>query len=250
MSKNRVDEVVYDIVKAVREVMARHDVTYEEYRSAVGFLMGYADAAPFEIPLSCDLWFNATVHDIEMKSRQGSTTALEGPYFKEEVPLVRDSLKVLEGQGEPMIIRGKVTDLQGRPVEGAELYIWHSDPDGFYSGFCDYMEDLAYYRGRLKIGADGTYAVRTSVPAPYTIPHDGPTGRLLEMMGRHPWRPAHVHFRVRAKGFLEHITQAYFDGGDYVDSDCVEGVRPPLIHALGNEQGVRVLQKDFVLDPR
>ena len=184
-----------------------------------------------------------------MKSRKGSTTALEGPYFKEETPLVTDAIKVLEGQGEPMVIRGKVTDLHGKPLEGAELHIWHSDSDGNYSGFCDYMEDLAYYRGRIKIGADGAYSVRTAVPAPYTIPHDGPTGKLLALMGRHPWRPAHVHFRVRAKGFLEHITQAYFEGGAYVDDDCVEGVRAPLVHQIDSDQGVRILKKDFVLDP-
>ncbi len=246
---NRTEAVVYDIVKAVRQVLDKHDVTFEEYRAAVGFLTQYADAAPFEIPLSCDLWFNATIHDIEMKSRKGSVTALEGPYFKEEIPVVTDALKTLEGKGQDMVIAGKITDLKGEPLAGAELFIWHSDPDGYYSGFCEHMPSLEYYRGRLTVGQDGTYRVRTSMPAPYTIPDDGPTGALLAAMGRHPWRPAHVHFKVRAKGYHEHITQAYFSDGEYVDDDCVEGVRPDLIHDVAAQNNGFELHKDFVLDP-
>ncbi|MFY0681536.1 MAG: catechol 1,2-dioxygenase [Thalassovita sp.] len=247
--ENRTEAVVYDIVKAVRGVLDKHDVTFEEYRAGVGFLMQYAQAAPFEIPLSCDLWFNATIHDIEMKSRKGSVTALEGPYFKEDIPVVTDALRTLDGVGQDMVIEGRVTNLEGQPLEGAEVFIWHSDPDGFYSGFCDYMPEPTYYRGRLTVAADGRYRVRSSMPAPYTIPHDGPTGQLLDTMGRHPWRPAHVHFKVRAPGMLEHITQAYFADGAYVNDDCVEGVRPALVHALGDQDGTFVLTKDFVLDP-
>lgn len=245
---NRAETVIYDIVKAVREVLRRHDVTFEEYRSAVAFLLQYAKAPEFEIPLTCDLWFNATISDIEMTKRKGSMTNLEGPYFLEGAPVIDDRIKTREGEGEPLIIEGTVTDLQGRPIDGAELHIWHSDARGFYSGYSnDFPIDL--YRGNKLIGPTGRYRIRTTVPSPYTIPHDGPTGKMLELMGRHPWRPAHVHFKIRAHGFLEHTTQAYFAGGEWIDGDCVEGVRPPLIHELKKHDGVNVLQKDFVLDP-
>src|SRR5690606_30408415 len=95
----------------------------------------------------------------------------------------------------------------------------------------------------------GEFCIRTTVPAPYMIPHEGPSGRLLEYMGRHPWRPAHVHFKVRADGFQEHTTQSYFVGGEWLDSDCVEGVRPALIHQLNKSEDGKVLEKDFILDP-
>lgn len=245
---NRTDIVVYDIVKAVREVLVRHKVTFEEYRSGVAFLMGYSKAAEFEIPLSCDLWFNATISDIEMMSRKGSVTNLEGPYFLESIPEIDDRIKVRDGQGDPMIIEGSVRDLQNRPIEGAELFIWHSDADGFYSGY-DSDFPIEMYRGKKVIGPSGEFRITTSCPVPYRIPHEGPTGKLLEMMGRHPWRPAHVHFKVRAPGYLEHTTQAYFSGGKWVDSDCVEGVRPDLVHELKDRDGVKVLEKNFVLDP-
>jgi chlorocatechol 1,2-dioxygenase len=181
-----------------------------------------------------------------MKHRQGSVTNLEGPYFLESIPTITDRIRTREG-GEPLLIEGQVTDIQGQPIEGAQLFIWHSDPQGFYSGYGEEFP-IDLYRGKKIIGADGAYSVRTSLPAPYTIPHEGPSGKLLEAMGRHPWRPAHVHFKVRAPGFLEHTTQSYFAGGQWVDSDCVEGVRAPLVHELQQRDGVKVLTKDFRLD--
>jgi chlorocatechol 1,2-dioxygenase len=248
MATNRVETVVGDIIDAVRSVLDKHDVTFGEYRAAVGFLARYNGAAPYEIPLCLDLFFNAQIHDIEMKSREGSVTAVEGPYFREDCPDVEDALQVLDGKGEAMIIEGKVTDLAGKPLENAEVWIWHSDPDGYYSGFAPHMPQPDFYRGHLRTRADGTYRVKTSVPAPYTIPHDGPTGALLAAMGRHPWRPAHVHFKVKHPSVLDHITQSYFQGGDYVEDDCVEGVRPSLIHKMEERGGVKILRKDFVLD--
>ncbi|PNG50560.1 MULTISPECIES: dioxygenase [Comamonadaceae] len=245
---NRVETVVYDIVKAVREVLSRHDVTFEEYRAGVGFLMQYAKAPEYEIPLVCDLWFNATITDNEMKHRKGSTTNVEGPYFLENVPVINDEIKTLDDGSEPLVLEGRVTDLAGKPIKGAEMFVWHSDNHGHYSGFDPELPQDSY-RGKKIIGADGEYRIRTRVPAPYPIPHHGPSGKLLEMMGRHPWRPAHVHFKIRAPGFLEHTTQSYFTGGKWVDSDCVEGVRPALIHNLEDANGAKVLRKDFKLDP-
>lgn len=243
----RSEAVIHDIVQAVREVLQRHEVTFPEYRAAVGFLMQYAKAPEFEIPLTCDMLFNATISDIEMNHRKGSVTNLEGPYFLETVPTITDRIKTRGDGGEELVIEGKVTDLSGKPLEGAELFIWHSDPEGMYSGYgSDFPIDL--YRGKKIIGKDGAFSIKTSLPAPYTIPHEGPSGKLLELMGRHPWRPAHVHFKVRAPGFLEHTTQSYFSGGKWVDSDCVEGVRPALIHDLETRGAAKVLRKDFVLD--
>ncbi len=245
---NRSEVVIRDLVKSVREVLRHHDVTFEEYRAAVGFLMKYAKAPEFEIPLTCDMLFNATVADIEMTHRKGSVSNLEGPYFLESAPTITDRIKTRDEQGEALIIEGRVTDLSGKPVEGAQLYIWHADPQGYYSGYSDdYPVDL--YRGKKIIGPTGEFSVRTTMPAPYTIPHDGPSGELLGFMGRHPWRPAHVHFKVRAPGFIELTTQAYFAGDKWLDSDSVEGVRSPLVHAPGIRGDAKLLKKDFVLDP-
>lgn len=249
MKYNRVDAVVYDVVKAIREVMIKHDVTHSEYLSAQKFLATFLSAPTYEIPLALDLFFDATVHDVEMKHRQGSTTNTLGPYFKAGCPTVTNELKVLpEKNGESLIIEGRVMDVEGKPIQGAELFVWHSDPDGNYSGFCDYMPNDDYYRGRVEIREDGNFSLLSTVPHPYTIPHDGPTGVLLKAMGRHPWRPAHLHFIVNADGFKQHVTQVYFRNGDYNDSDCAESVRPDLVYDFGFKDGKKVIRKEFYLD--
>lgn len=246
---NRVEEVVSDIVKSVQDSLVRNNVTFEEYRAGVAYLMSLAEAPEYEIPLLCDVWFNQTICDIENTQRVGSDSNLEGPFFLEDVPAITNRILTKEGQGEPLIIRGHVQDLEGAPLVGATMDVWHSDPDGHYTGFDAQDVPTDHYRGRLVIGDDGLYEIHTTKPAPYTIPNDGPTGGLLAAMGRHPWRPAHVHFKIRKPGFYEHISQAYFAGEEYIDDDCVDGVREPNVHSLDRDGDTWLLNKEFNLDP-
>jgi chlorocatechol 1,2-dioxygenase len=250
MGSNRVDIVVYDIIKAIRELIDRHDVTHQEYLKAQQFMLSFLSAKEYEIPLMLDIFFDATIHDVEMKHRKGSVTNTQGPYFKPDCPTVTHELKTLADKaGEAILLEGAVTDLSGKPIKGAEMFVWHSDPEGSYSGFCDYMPKSDYYRGRVEIPADGKYSLRTTMPHAYTIPHDGPTGVLLKAMGRHPWRPAHVHYIINADGFHQHVTQVYFAGDKYNDTDCAESVRPDLVHRFEVGDGQKVLVKNFILPP-
>lgn len=148
---------------------------------------------------------------------------------------------------DPLLIRGRVTAPDDTPIEGATVYIWHSTPDGAYTGFHKGMSsDL--YRGRVRSAADGSFQVATTMPVPYTIPDQGPVGGLLSMMGRHSWRPAHVHFKLRADGYRDLTTQTYFAGGKWVDDDCAGGIVDDLIFTPLIEDDQKVLQVDFVLD--
>lgn len=244
--QERVEEVVSGLIEAIREVLKEKDVTFEEYRAAAGFLTGFVNEPPYEVPLMCDLFFNATVCDIESEKRQGTPTAVEGPYFLDDVPQVTDHLKAAT-DGIPLDIRGTVEAVDGSPIKGARLYIWHSDPKGYYSGF-DGEKSTEFYRGYIELDSDGKFAVSTTLPTPYTIPLGGISHRLLSAMGRHPWRPAHVHFKVTHPDFLTVTTQAHFEGEDYVDDDTVEAVRPSNIHKLQDQGDGKLLEIDFKLD--
>jgi chlorocatechol 1,2-dioxygenase len=242
---NRLETVVSAIVDGVRAALIKHDVTFEEYRQGVKYLMATADA--HETPLLIDVFFNTTICDIENRNFGGSTSTLEGPYYLDDAPFVQGELKVYENdKGEPLLLRGQVTDVAGAPIANAVIDVWHSTPDGRYGGFHgDIPRDC--YRGKLKTDANGRYQVRTTLPVPYQIPHHGPTGALFEMMNRHSWRPAHVHYKVSKAGFHTLTTQAYFEGDKYVNSDCCEGVYPDQVHAERHENGQRVIENDFRL---
>lgn len=249
MPNNRLDAVVTDIVEGVREALRKNDVTFEEFRMGMGHLMKTAQAG--ELGLLVDAFFNTTIVEIENKTAKGSPSDLEGPYFKTDIPTITDGVIKTDDSlgGDPMLMKGHVKDPDGNPVEGAEIFIWTSTPDGKYSGFNSDLP-LDYYRGKLISGANGEYEAESTMPVPYEIPNKGPTGALLDAMGRHTWRPAHVHYKIRKPGFREFTTQAYFEGGDYVGDDCCQGqhtddfVIPEQI-----EDGKRVMDIEFVLTP-
>jgi chlorocatechol 1,2-dioxygenase len=246
----RVKEIVPDLIEAVRNVLRHHKVTFDEYRAGFGYMIGVQEAK--EIPLLLDALLNSTIVEIENQTRGGTKADIQGPYYLDEnYPLVTKALAVRpeDADAEDMIIRGCVTDLAGRPVSGAEIDIWHSTPDGLYSGIHDNI-DRKYYRGRVLTDEDGHYSVTSKTPVAYQIPNQGPTGELLEKhLGRHSWRPAHIHFWVRCVGKRDLINQAYFEGGDYVGDDCCETDHLDLVVPKVYENGRRVMQVNFALEP-
>ena len=67
------------------------------------------------------------------------------------------------------------------------------------------------------------------LPSCYPIPDDGRVGRMLRALGRHHWRPAHIHFIVSAPGYRPVTTMLFVDGDPYLDSDAVFGVKESLV---------------------
>jgi chlorocatechol 1,2-dioxygenase len=249
MDKNRIDAVASDIVEGIRQALVKHNVTFDEYRAGVMYAVKTANAG--EIPLMLDAFLNSTISDIENAAFGGTEGTIEGPYYLPDAPVIPNGGEVRTYQDDrniPMIVRGTVRDLDGHPIESAAVDIWHSTPDGYYGGFHNNVP-ADYYRGKVLTDADGKYSVRSTLPVPYKIPDQGPTGALLELMGRHSWRPAHVHFKVRADGFHTLTTQSYFEGEAYVDDDCCTAVRSIQVKADVRENGAKVIENDFQLAP-
>ena len=133
-----------------------------------------------------------------------------------------------EVAGAPAWIHGKVLDLDGGPIPGAELDVWQNGDDRLYAvQNAEAPED--HLRGRFTTRDDGSYAFLAVRPVPYTIPDDGPVGRMLAATGRHPWRPAHVHMIVRAPGYRTLATHIFDRESEYLDSDAVFAVKPSLL---------------------
>jgi hydroxyquinol 1,2-dioxygenase len=130
--------------------------------------------------------------------------------------------------GVPAWVHGRVLDTAGAPIGGAELDIWQNGENRLYA-VQDAEAPEDHLRGRFLTRDDGAYAFVGVRPVPYTIPSDGPVGRMLAASGRHPWRPAHIHMIVRAPGF-EAVTTHIFDAeSPYLDSDAVFAVKPSLL---------------------
>jgi hydroxyquinol 1,2-dioxygenase len=161
---------------------------------------------------------------------QGCTEAtVFGPFYVKGAPRYGHGADIANGaKGEPCFVRGRIVGIEGEPIAGAEIEVWQADADGYYD--VQYQGQAEHRaRGVLVSGADGGFHFRTVVAEPYPIPHDGPVGTLLEALGRHPWRPAHLHFRITALGYQTLTTHVFRSGDEYLDSDAVFGVRSSLI---------------------
>jgi hydroxyquinol 1,2-dioxygenase len=133
-------------------------------------------------------------------------------------------------------VSGRVLDTEGNPIAGAMLDVWQTDGDGFYDAQRPGNEQ--YARGKFVTGADGCYGFKTLKPVSYPVPTDGPVGKMLLGMGRHPYRPAHVHVIATAPGYERVATHLFVEGDEYLDSDAVFGVKHSLVvefkeHAAG-----------------
>ena len=133
-----------------------------------------------------------------------------------------------------MLVTGSVATVDGKPLVGAVVDVWHSDDDGYYDvQQLDAIGDLAM-RARFRTDENGRFWFWSIRPAAYPIPHDGPVGKMLEAQGRHPWRPAHVHFMIAAPGHRTLVTHVFAAGDRYLDSDVVFGVKDSLIREFAN----------------
>lgn len=185
-----------------------------------------------------------------------------GPFFVEDAPKFEQGDDIANGaKGMPCLVRANVRRVDGAPVAGAVINVWQSDEEGFYdvqtSAASGQPEHRA--RGQFRSDAQGRIHFRSILADCYPIPHDGPVGTLLAALGRHPWRPAHLHFMIEAPGCERLITHVFRDGDKYLDSDAVFGVRASLIadwvrhEPVADGTGLRepyyTLNYDFVLNP-
>ncbi|OZC46831.1 SpaA isopeptide-forming pilin-related protein [Rhodococcus sp. 14-2470-1a] len=201
-------------------------------------------------PLFLDVWVEHVVEEVASESRDGSKGTIEGPYYVPEAPELGSEawLPTREGeQGTPLLFEGQVRAVDGSPLSGATLEIWHADADGFYAQFAPGIPEWNL-RGTVTTDADGRFHIHTMKPAPYQIPTDGACGKLISAAGWHPWRPAHLHLKVGAPGYQQITTQLYFPGDPHNDDDVADAVKPELVLDPQDIDGGQQATYDFVLD--
>ena len=246
----RVAAVVTAVLAGIHQAIREHHVTNPEYQAAKAWMIEVGETG--EWPLFLDVFVEHVVEQVASRNQQGTKGTIEGPFYLpgQARLAARAALPRRPGEkGTPLIFTGQVRDIDGTPLAGAEVDIWHTDANGYYSGFAPHVPE-GNLRGVVVTGPDGRFEIETIVPAPYQIPHDGPTGKLIEAAGWHPWRPAHVHLMIRVGGYRTITTQLYFAGGQRLDSDIAQATKPELIlDPETGSDGVARAEYDFELEP-
>lgn len=244
----RVAAVVGAVLDGVRGALREHKASYAEYSAAKAWLIEVGESG--EWPLLLDVFFEHVIEEIAAEERRCTKGTILGPFYLPDQTRLSSPATLpmrADEPGERMVLAGQVRSLDSRPLAGAEVDVWQADAAGFYSGFGGPEGNL---RGVVLADADGRFEITTVKPAPYQIPTDGPTGRLLAAAGWHAWRPAHLHLIVRGPGHRDIVSQLFFAGGDFLDSDVASATKPELIltPAAGPDGTLRA-EYDFVLEP-
>lgn len=254
----RLAEVMSALVRHLHAFAKEIHLTQAEWELAIDFLTRTGQICSAErqefILLSDVLGLSMLVDAINNRRPAGATeNTVFGPFHVDDAPRrqMGDTI-CLDGKGESCLFDGRVLDLDGNPVAGATVDVWSDNAEGFYDVQQPGIQPRGNNRGVFVTGADGRYAFVGIKPVSYPIPDDGPVGQMLGHLGRHPYRPAHMHYLVTAPGYQRLVTHTFVGGDEYLTSDAVFGVKQTLIAPFLRLEGQPTLWHspfDFVLAP-
>ena len=228
----RLREVMGSLAKHLHAFAKDVKLTHAEWQKGIEFLEWageISDKERHEFVLLSDVLGLSSLVDMINSVPEGTSSSVLGPFHisgAPDIPFGFDMKRDYEG--EILLARGKVTDPNGNPIEGAKIDIWQTAPNGLYSSQ-DPDQDTYSFHGIQTTNADGAYGFTTVKPVSYTVPTDGPVGDILRATGRHPWRPSHLHYIITADGYRPLVTEIFPDDDPYLDEDTVFGVREDLV---------------------
>ena len=253
----RIRQISEAVVRHLHNMVREIRPSQEEWAFAIDFLTRTGkmcnDKRQEFILLSDTLGVSMLVDAINHGGGEGLTeSTVLGPFYVEGPPEPAHGADISGGmEGEPLLVSGTVRTAEGQPLADAIVDVWHSDHDGFYDVQKGPGElDGSAMRARFRTDAEGRFHFWTIKPAHYPIPSDGTVGDMLKAQGRHPWRPAHVHFMIEAPGFRKLVTHVFVAGDPYLDSDAVFGVKDSLIrefvhHPAGQAPDGRQIDRPY-----
>lgn len=258
----RARQISEALVRHLHDFVREVEPTFDEWLAAIDFLTEVGQKCTDKnqefILLSDTLGVSMLVDAINHRLPEGATqTTVMGPFYMPDAPVMPLGTNLAEGlKGTPLLVTGTVSSQrapgQREPLAGAAVDTWQSDSEGYYD--VQHLEELGGYSLRARFHTDdqGRFWFWTVVPTAYSIPADGPVGRMLAAQGRHPYRPAHVHFMITAPGHTRLVTHLFVAGDKYIDSDVVFGVKQSLIKEFkpqpaGTAADGTVMDRDYVL---
>ncbi|WP_163268499.1 intradiol ring-cleavage dioxygenase [Chelativorans alearense] len=231
----RLKEVMACLVKHLHNFAKEIHLTQEEWEIGIDFLTKTGQICSGErqefILLSDVLGFSMLVDAMNNRRPMGATeNTVFGPFHVAGAPerAMGENIS-LDKKGETCLYEGRVVDLQGEPIEGAKIDVWSDNAEGFYDVQQPGIQPKWNNRGIFTTGEDGRYSFIGIKPVSYPIPDDGPVGKMLRALGRHPYRPAHMHFLVTAPGYQKLVTHTFVGDDPYITSDTVFGVKKTLV---------------------
>ena len=232
----RLAQVMAVLTRHIHAAVKEIEPTTEEWMTALQFLTATGQMCSdwrqeyilFSDVMGVSMLVDAVNHP---KGGVGTESTVLGPFFVPGAPQAEFGADIRRrhlDEAVPCLVTGKVTDQAGQPLAGATLEVWQTAANGFYD-VQDTSAPQWNLRGCFTTNSQGEYALVTEKPVSYPVPTDGPVGRLLDAAGRHAFRPAHLHFMVKADGFETLVTHVFVNDDPYLDSDAVFATKESLL---------------------
>ena len=232
---DRLKKILHRVITDTCRTIEELDITATEFWTAMSYLtrLGQANEAGLLVAgLGIEHFYDLVLDEKERQANHsgGTPRTIEGPLWVEGAPTSESFARLDQDRedGVVLFMEGQVKDLTGRPVPGAIVDVWHANTKGNYS-FFDPSQSAWNLRRRIQTGKDGRYRFRSIMPSGYGCPPNGPTQELLNRIGRHGQRPAHIHFFVEAPGYRKLTTQINLPGDKYLRDDFAFATREELI---------------------
>jgi hydroxyquinol 1,2-dioxygenase len=230
----RFKQVMTSLVTHLHDFVREVSLTESEWITAIQFLTDVGRTCTEKrqefILLSDTLGVSVLVITLNHPAQPGNAeSTVMGPFYWADAPDLPRGSNLAEGvKGEPTFYSGRVLSVDGTPLPDAQLDIWSGDGEGNYD--MQIPEETGMKaRGRIRTDAAGRYWFRSIRPTFYPVPTDGPVGAMLRKMGRHPYRPGHIHMIVSASGHSPVTTHLFVADSPYLDSDAVFGMKESLV---------------------
>ncbi|KAI1376814.1 hydroxyquinol 1,2-dioxygenase [Hypoxylon crocopeplum] len=237
----RVRQLMTGLIRHLHDFARENDLTVEEWMRGVQMVNRAGQMSNDrrnEGQLLCDvIGLESLVDEITSKLLVGADyeatkSAILGPFFRNDTPPTENNasiIKTMPPDGEVAFMHGIVRDAAtGAPIEGIIIDIWQCSTNGLYEQQDPDQEDFNL-RGHFTTDKNGYYGLYCLRPVPYPVPDDGPAGELLNLLDRHPYRPAHIHIMAGNKTYSPLTTQIFDRKSEYLVNDSVFAVKEDLV---------------------
>ena len=251
----RLRELMLSLIKHIHSFAKEVKLTADEWNFTMSFLeqtgkwcsRGRNEFMIFSDALGLSM---LTVTQDYPRPAHATEPTLVGPFLLEDAPQFPMGADISAGAtGTPMHAQGQILTMDGQPVANAVIDVWHSDDRGLYDVQDGLEEKGAWARAVLTTGGDGRFSFWSVLPVDYPVPQDGTAIQMLKATTGRSWRPAHLHFRIRAPGQRPLITHIFDRTSKNLDGDAVFGVRPSLIADFKHQaSGIAPDGKDMMRD--
>ena len=242
----RVRYLIQKLIEYLHLYAKETQLSHEEWRESLNFLHQSGEISNHsrsEFTLLSDVLGLSSLIDLVASKPNATEGSVLGPFHTRGSPLLISGANLIcKNNGEPTLLRGRITDVNHHPISDAVVDFWQNANNGLYWQMDD-GQAQDNLRCQMRVEEDGYFELLTIRPKPYMVPIDGPVGQLLGVAKRNAWRPAHFHIIIEAPGYTSLITEIFDSEDPYIEQCAVFGVRESLVKEFKLESNPKVMNK-------